>query len=186
MLRVLSVHLKAASRNAIFRPSCIAAVRPLHSSSARRPAPPRPQQLSDDMAPFRTNSADHGFVWTSRFGEISVPDVTVEEYVWKNVAQWQHRTAIVCGVTGRQYTYAKLRDHCAAVAHRLRSDFNLQRGDVVAIAMPNVPEYAIVVLGALEAGLTLTTINPVYTSGLNLPLANIPNTYYAGFRVVYR
>lgn len=71
----------------------------------------------------------------------------------------------MCGITGRKYSYAKLRDHSAAFAVRLQTKFNLKHGDVVAIALPNIPEYAIAVLGAMEAGLTITTINPIYTAG---------------------
>lgn len=70
-----------------------------------------------------------------------------------------------CGVTGRKYTYAKLRDHSAAVAIRLQKNFNLKRGDVIGICLPNIPEYGIILPGAIEAGLVVTTINPMYTAG---------------------
>lgn len=53
----------------------------------------------------------------------------------------------------------------AALAVRLQSKFKLQKGDVIAIVLPNVPEYAVIVLGAMEAGLTITTVNPIYTAG---------------------
>lgn len=118
------------------------------------------------MAPFRSFSAEDGYVWRSRYNDIpTLPGMTVPEYVWKDLDKWHNKIAIVCGITGRNYSYGKLRDHCAAVAYRLRRDFNLKHGDVIAISMPNVPEYAIVALGAMEAGLTLTTINPIYTPG---------------------
>lgn len=68
-------------------------------------------------------------------------------------------------MTGRKYTYSKLRDHSAAVAVRLQKKFNLKRGDVIGICLPNIPEYAIALLGAAEAGLVTTTINPIYTAG---------------------
>lgn len=71
----------------------------------------------------------------------------------------------VCGVTGRQYTYAHLRDHCAALAIRLQHKFNLESGDVIAICLPNCPEYPVATFGAIEAGLVVTTINPTYTAG---------------------
>lgn len=41
----------------------------------------------------------------------------------------------------------------------------MQKGDVVAILLPNCPEFAISALGILEAGLVLTTLNPIYTPG---------------------
>lgn len=143
-----------------------APLRQIRCIATKIPAPPPPDQLSESMAPFRNHTVDGGFAWTSRYGQIDASDLSLDEYVWKNVAKWQDKVAIVCGITGRKYSYGRLRDHCAAVAYRLRNDFNLKTGDVVAISMTNIPEYAIVALGALEAGLTLTTINPAYTPGL--------------------
>lgn len=117
--------------------------------------------LAPSMEPFRSE----GFVWTSRFGTIPSQELTVDQRVWKNVDKWYNKIAIVCGITGRQYTYGQLREHSAALAYRLCNNLKLQSGDTVAISMPNVPEFAIVALGALEAGLTITTINPAYTPG---------------------
>lgn len=72
----------------------------------------------------------------------------------------------MCGETGRQYTYAKLRDHSATLAVRLQQpQFNLQYGDVIAICLPNIPEFAITSLGSIESGLVVTTVNPIYTVG---------------------
>ena len=34
---------------------------------------------------------------------------------------------------------------------------------MVGVLLPNCPEYAVVVLGTLHAGLTITTMNPIYT-----------------------
>lgn len=68
-------------------------------------------------------------------------------------------------ITKRSYTYANLRDHCAALATRLQTKFHLTNGDVVAVCLPNVPEYPIAVFGAIEAGCIVTTVNPIYTVG---------------------
>ena len=40
-----------------------------------------------------------------------------------------------------------------------------QVGDVVAIVLPNMPEYATAFMGAAEAGFVITTLNPAYTPG---------------------
>lgn len=71
----------------------------------------------------------------------------------------------VCGITDRSYTYAQLRDHSAAFAVRLQQKLHLGHKDVLAVCLPNVPEYPIAILGAMEAGLQVTTVNPVYTPG---------------------
>ncbi|KAL5275147.1 hypothetical protein ACFFRR_001234 [Megaselia abdita] len=41
---------------------------------------------------------------------------------------------------------------------------NLKPRDVIAVCLPNLPEYPIAVFGAFEAGLTVTTVNPIYTA----------------------
>lgn len=80
-----------------------------------------------------------GYVFKSPYEPISIPEMTVDQYVWKNMPKWQNHIAVQCGVTGRKYTYAKLRDHCAALAIRLRTSLMLEKGDIVAICLPNVP-----------------------------------------------
>lgn len=178
MLRNISTRLAASKPASItYHRHAPSAVQRSFVSSAAAPPPltstdahhqqerSPPVAISEAFAHLRLHSAADGHYWRSHYGQITVPDMTLDEYVWKNVAKWPNKIAIVCGITGRKYTYARLRDHSAAVAQRLRTQYGLQRGDVLAISMPNVPEYAIVALGALEAGLTLTIINPTYTAG---------------------
>lgn len=73
-----------------------------------------------------------------------------------------------CGLTGRKYTYEELRRKSTNLNKALRKKLNLQKRDVVAILLPNIPEYPICLLGSIEAGLTVTTINPAYTSGKSI------------------
>jgi 4-coumarate--CoA ligase len=60
-------------------------------------------------------------------------------------------------------TYAQLRDQSRALAVRLQNVFNLKYGDTIAVCLPNSIEFPIVCLGGLEASLTITTVNPIYT-----------------------
>lgn len=80
-----------------------------------------------------------GHIMKSPYEQISIPDMTVDQYFWKNMPKWQNHIAIQCGVTGRKYTYAKLRDHCAALAIRLRTNLSLEKNDIVGICLPNIP-----------------------------------------------
>ena len=41
----------------------------------------------------------------------------------------------------------------------------MKEGDTCAVCLPNLPEFPIAVLGAIEAGLIISTVNPIYTSG---------------------
>lgn len=40
-----------------------------------------------------------------------------------------------------------------------------QPGDILGVILPNLPEYPIVALGAMEAGIIVSPMNPVYTVG---------------------
>lgn len=83
----------------------------------------------------------------------------------------------VCGITGRSYTYSRLRDHSAALSIRLHSKLKLEIGDVIAVCLSNIPEFPIATFGAIEAGLIVTTINPIYTSSKLMGIIKIYLTH---------
>jgi acyl-CoA synthetase (AMP-forming)/AMP-acid ligase II len=58
-----------------------------------------------------------------------------------------------------------MRDYSAALAIRLQKVFHLKFADCIAVCLPNIPEFPIAVLGGIEAGLLITTVNPIYTAG---------------------
>lgn len=53
--------------------------------------------------------------------------------------------------SGKTYTYAQLRRHSLSLAKSLVNT-GLQPGSTIGLVMPNIPEYAIVLLAASEAG----------------------------------
>ncbi len=63
---------------------------------------------------------------------------------------------------GRTITYARLKELSAAVGAWLRGK-GLAKGDRVAIMMPNILQYPVVMAGVLRAGLTVVNVNPLYT-----------------------
>jgi acyl-CoA synthetase (AMP-forming)/AMP-acid ligase II len=67
-------------------------------------------------------------------------------------------------VTGHHYRYAEMHQLCLRLAASLRRA-GLQPGDILNIVMPNTAEWPIIFLGAMEAGLTISTANPQYTAG---------------------
>jgi len=67
-------------------------------------------------------------------------------------------------VTGRRYRYAEMRQLCQRFAASLHQA-GLQRCDTLIIVMPNTAECPILLLGAMEAGLLVSTANPQYTAG---------------------
>lgn len=47
----------------------------------------------------------------------------------------------------------------------LQNKFGFNKDDVLAVSLPNAPEFPIAALGAIEAGLVVTSLNPIYTAG---------------------
>lgn len=64
---------------------------------------------------------------------------------------------------GKTITYAELDRHVAAFAAWCRHEAGLQKGDRIAVMMPNLLQYPVVVFGALRAGLVVVNTNPLYT-----------------------
>lgn len=44
---------------------------------------------------FRNHTPEDGFVLNSIYEPITMPDLTVDQYVWKNISKWQNMVAIV-------------------------------------------------------------------------------------------
>jgi len=63
---------------------------------------------------------------------------------------------------GKSFSFELIDDLSRAFAAYLQS-LGLARGDRVAIMLPNVPQYPVVVAGILRAGLVVVNVNPLYT-----------------------
>jgi long-chain acyl-CoA synthetase len=64
---------------------------------------------------------------------------------------------------GAVMSYADLDRRAAALAAYLQHDLGLQRGERVALMMPNVLQYPVAVFAVLRAGLVVVNVNPLYT-----------------------
>ena len=76
------------------------------------------------------------------------------------IAQYRDRDAFVC--MDQRITYAELDRKASQFGAWLQAK-GLQRGDRVALMMPNVLQYPIAILGVLRAGCTVVNVNPLYT-----------------------
>nr|WP_295077149.1 long-chain-fatty-acid--CoA ligase [uncultured Roseateles sp.] len=63
---------------------------------------------------------------------------------------------------GRQITFAQLDEASRALAAYFQS-LGLEKGDRVALMMPNVMQYPVAVAAVLRAGLVVVNVNPLYT-----------------------
>ncbi|MGE8499136.1 MAG: long-chain-fatty-acid--CoA ligase FadD1 [Pseudomonas sp.] len=65
---------------------------------------------------------------------------------------------------GKTLTYGELYTLSGEFAAYLQQHTDLQPGDRIAVQLPNVLQYPIVVFGALRAGLVVVNTNPLYTA----------------------
>jgi long-chain acyl-CoA synthetase len=63
---------------------------------------------------------------------------------------------------GKAFSFELIDDLSRAFAAHLQAS-GLQRGDRVAVMMPNVPQYPVAVAGILRAGMVVVNVNPLYT-----------------------
>jgi len=75
----------------------------------------------------------------------------------------RHGNLKACSSLGHTLTYQQLDRLSGQFASWLQHESGLERGDRVAVQMPNLIQYLVVVLGALRAGMVVVNTNPLYT-----------------------
>lgn len=138
------------------RLGCRVITRTYSSVATRRPV----ASLSCDSG--RSLSTQEQNIVRSPYADISVPDISLNEFVWEMVDKYPEHTALVCALTGRKYTYGESR----AIARRFAASLlkmGFKCSDTLAVVLPNIPEFPLVLFGAIEAGCIVTIVNPVFT-----------------------
>lgn len=119
-------------------------------------------KLQTNSQIFTRNSS--GGVISSPLGPAAkIPNQSLVEYVFKDAEQWMENPAMTCAATGRSYTFGMLRMLINRCAQALLGHCGMKPREVVGLLLPNIPEFAIVCHGAIEAGLTVTFVNPLST-----------------------
>src|SRR3990167_4971556 len=87
---------------------------------------------------------------------------SLAEIFEKNCRQYSERPAYYnMGVT---LTYNQLEQYTRDFAAYLQKNLKLSKGDRIAIMLPNILQYPVVLFGALRAGLVIVNVNPLYTA----------------------
>jgi len=99
----------------------------------------------------------------SPYPDVNIPDTPLVPFVLQRAKELHEKTAIVCGATGRSYTYGALADAIYRVAAGLHAR-GIRKGDVVGIVSPNIPEFPIAFYAAALIGAIPSTVNPIATA----------------------
>ncbi|MGE0762268.1 MAG: AMP-binding protein [Bdellovibrionales bacterium] len=87
---------------------------------------------------------------------------SITELFEQSCQRWQDRAAFTN--MGAELSYSDLNDLSTDFASYLQNVAGLKKGDRIAIQMPNVLQYPVVLYGALRAGLVVVNTNPLYTA----------------------
>ncbi len=105
--------------------------------------------------------------WLSSYPDGVAAEIQYDQYssvadlFEKNVKQFADSPAFVN--MGQTLTYAQLDELTDAFARWLQHEAKLNKGDRIAIMMPNLLQFPVAMFGALRAGLTVVNTNPLYT-----------------------
>ena len=103
-------------------------------------------------------------IFHSDLSDVVLPDMSFSQMCWSRLDEFSEQVSLHDFSSGHQLTYSEARDAARAVGSGLLR-LGAQQGEVVAIVMPNSWDHIVAFLGASEAGLVLTSLNPAYTAG---------------------
>ena len=92
------------------------------------------------------------------FKHLTYHEVPLFEFLRSSARQWPERNAIIFG--GMELTYAELDNLSDRFAAAL-AEMGVEKGDRVAIHLPNCPQFAIGFFGLLKAGAVFVPVSPM-------------------------
>nr|WP_295463741.1 long-chain fatty acid--CoA ligase [Mesorhizobium sp.] len=181
-----AVKTPAAAKPAVAKPAAKAApaTKPAESSPAKVTKAPSaaksaPSKPAAEPAPAATPAANPGAKakpagkptsaskpWLASYPGIIPAEIgplayqSIGDLLADSVKKFSTRPAFTC--MDKTLTYAQIGEMAQSFAAFLQSK-GLQKGARVAIMMPNVLQYPIVMMAVLRAGYTVVNVNPLYT-----------------------
>jgi long-chain acyl-CoA synthetase len=92
---------------------------------------------------------------------LEIPDESIGDFFWRQARI--HGDKVAYTSFGVQLTYAEVARHVQAVMGWLQQS-KLRPGDRVALMLPNVLAYPVLLFACLSMGLTVVNVNPLYTA----------------------
>ncbi|MGH8446637.1 MAG: AMP-binding protein, partial [Solimonas sp.] len=114
-----------------------------------------------------TSTAAGDFVWYHEYPPVVPHTIDINacaslvELFERSCSKYGELTAFEC--MGQGQSFAELDRLTQDFASYLQNVLGLQRGDRVALMMPNLLQYPVALFGVLRAGLVVVNVNPLYT-----------------------
>jgi acyl-CoA synthetase (AMP-forming)/AMP-acid ligase II len=94
--------------------------------------------------------------------EVDIPEVSLKDALVSTFEEYADRPA--CHYMGMNMSFGELLEHSGRFARALKEK-GIGKGDVVAVNMPNTPQYLIAITGSLRAGCAISGLPPLLTPG---------------------
>lgn len=107
-------------------------------------------------------------IWLNQYVAGTPQTISTEKYssIWSllSTSMKQYADHYALESLGSKLTYSQLDKYSLAIAAFLQNNLGLIKGDRVALMMPNIFQYSIVLFACLRSGLIVVNVNPMYTS----------------------
>ncbi len=87
---------------------------------------------------------------------------SIADIINQSFQKYSEKPAFSC--MGKTLSYSELEDLSTRFASYLQNELGLQKGDRVALMMPNILQYPIALFGIMRAGMVAVNVNPLYTA----------------------
>ncbi len=107
-------------------------------------------------------------IWVKNYDKGVAPEIDLSEYdslgqvIQEVFDKYSDKPAF--HNMGTTLSYDQIRIASLKFASYLQNDLGLQKGDRVALMMPNILQYPICLFGILQAGMVAVNVNPLYTA----------------------
>lgn len=105
--------------------------------------------------------------WTKNYPDkvplnIDIPNITLKDMLEKATKDFSNKNALSCH--GEKLTFDEINNYSDKFAGFLQNKWKLQKGDHIAIMLPNLLQFPIVIFALVKLGCAFVNINPLYTS----------------------
>ena len=124
---------------------------------------PRSCLIHTSSCKFSTPTGSQDLVVKCPYGDTVIPETNFYNHVFQHFPKYGKKTALIDGVTGREYSYNEVQESVVNMASGLVRS-GMQKGDVLALVSPNSVEFCTTFFSTLAMGGIMSTCNPTYTA----------------------
>ncbi len=102
-------------------------------------------------------------IFRSPFPDVEIPDVPVHRFVLERASRLADKPALIDAGSGRALSYGELEELVRRTAAGLAAR-GFTKGDVFAVCLPNLPEYAVAFHSVVSLGGVVAPVSPLSTA----------------------